>query len=439
MKGYFESETDQNPTIEGSADRSTATTAAVRAPAGGLNWLHTAFSGPHGLQPALRRAIETLPKRPANAHDLAKHLQADSSMVWKLWEMAYAGSPEQAAAAMFGKVGLSRLLAKLVTRGADPAAADRAKATFARLEDAIARHAGDMGTLKMMIERGGENALTPQDKYAKLMFDAARYKLGLQTKAIVKTMVLEPSAFEGFIDRTTIWHVEQLCTLAPTPFHCLSHANPERMSDDNGKWRLRDGMRETLGSVQPGEIPEGMHELPVIEEMTRLNGRSIWREIHQGGEEVRVSGGPLGWEGAANICTGSRATAHHAQYQYLSESWMAFGNRISIPADFLILELYVHDQEVQSGFLPKARLYEMPSSGGPPRLYATGESLGQVEHYRPGLSRPDLPEVSGFQQLKAVAQASACNSLDLMHLFRWRVPYPVIGLDYVLVVGAVDD
>lgn len=109
-----------------------------------------------------------------------------------------------------------------------------------------------------------------------------------------------------------------------------------------------------------------------------------------------------------------------------------------VPTELLVIEFYVSDAEFEAGLHPTPRVYDLLHSerGFPGTAIDIGRVAAGLEHYTPGAKRPLVEEVRAYATILDTFERKLPSGLDRMHLFRWRVPYPIVDTNYALCADA---
>ncbi len=383
------------------------------------------------VQEALRQAIEDCPQRPAKSGQLAKLLRLDSASTWRIWQTAYSDNEQEAILHLVGDSAMERFLQALHARGsAGEAQCNTVRGALCEFKDVVDEHVGDVNTLKLMIARATPSIFNG-DRYSKAMFDSMRYRVGVYGRTTAKIAVQVASQFDGLIDTAEIRLREGVRTLEDNGTYLLNVEEFRETRNSDPRWHMMACLKEPLGQIDPdAEVPEGATPLPVLPEVTRLNGRSVWTRSEGGTDRYFMSGGFAGARGETSVAFGTMIRAYAPSFGPLSETGV--GTEPFIPFENQLVEFYVNDAQVRAGLVPAARLYELMYSDSPfpGRLIRT--EAGVIEHYKPGLARPAPQEVAGHAAATRALEQVIGQSFSELHLYRWRVRYPIVGVHYAL-------
>lgn len=390
------------------------------------------------LQSWLRSAIETLPRRASSAGELSRLLGLDRSSVWRIWGAVYSDSPADAGAALSGEAALKRFVEALVSHGTAASAAAAFSARYAEFTQCALAGFGDLATARIVLSRASPQAFLGDSRMAVQAFDAARFRQGVQVAASLRIAARGRSQFENLVDGLQARHFEGLMTLGGGDSHLLQR---RQIFAANSDW---EPPRSTVvASVPVGEspeasdhsetIPRGARPTPIVSRGTSLNGRSVWQiDRDRSTVETRVSGGVCGCEGRSNICMAEVMQAHEAMFPHTP--FVGLAAEQLVPAELLVIEYYVEDAEVRAGLIPTPRVYDvLHANGGFPGMPVDiGESYARVEHYAPGTKRPSVEEIRAYSTIVNELEGALGRPFGAMHMFRWRVAYPMVDANYSL-------
>lgn len=390
------------------------------------------------LQSWLRSAIETMPRRAGSAGELSRLLGLDRSSVWRIWGAVYSDSPADAGAALSGEAALKRFVEALVSCGTAPSAAAAFTAQYTEFTQCALTGFGDLATARIALSRASPQAFLGNSRLAVQAFDAARFRQGVQVAASLRIAVRARSQFENLVDGLQARHFEGLMTLGVADSHLLQRRQVFSANSD------QDPLRSTVfASVSVGEssdapeqfeaIPPGTRPAPLVALGTNLNGRSVWQvDRDRSTVETRVSGGVCGLEGRSNICMAEVLQAHEAMFPHTP--FVGLAAEQLIPAELLVIEYYVEEAEVRAGLIPTPRIYDvLHANGGFPGMPVDiCESYATVEHYTPGTRRPNVEEIRAYPTIVNELESAMERTFGEMHMFRWRVAYPMVDANYAL-------
>ncbi len=384
------------------------------------------------VQVALRQAIEDCPERPGKAGQLAKHLGLDGTSTWRIWQVAYADTERDAILHLGGETALERFLAALVSRGVADRLCENVRHALREFRQLVDQQVGDVNTLKLMVERSGDSAFNG-DRYAKSLYDAMRYRYGVYGRSVILMNVRLPSQFDGLVDVVEVRAYQGVRTLQDGTTHMLaSRLNFEQRGTP--QWHDMAHVYEPLGQPdKQADIPPDAEAYPFLPAVSRMNGRSLWSKSTS--REVYISGGRAGAVGESSVVLATRLPAYTPQYH--TTPAVGVGMQQHFPFESQVLEFYVNDEQVQAGLVPGARVYD-PEYGD--RTFPgkfIGEARDAVEHHRPGRPRSTPEEIERYDLMTQEAERTIGRPLSELHLFRWRVKYPVVRINYSLCTDAI--
>ncbi len=390
------------------------------------------------LQEALRQAIHSLRTPCRTPAELAKLLELDRTSAWRVWQAAFAASPEESALAISGETAVARFLDAVERHGREPGAVGDARASLGRFVDAVSSEIGDAATLKMILA-AADSQIFDDARSMRLLHDAARLRVGAEADASLRINVRAMSQFEGLIDLASATVYSGLRTLrAGTPC-VLSTRSLYVMNTaaENPQFRTTVFSRRPLGDAQ-GEaapdaaMPGGATPIPVLEAASDLNGRSLW-EIEAGGRAYAcASGGRTGKRGESSICYGDILPA--STTTFAAYDWMATGVDVCVPTETLVMDMYLSQEEHALGFVHEPRVYEHVHGerAGWGTRHIGPAYPGRFEHFVPGQPRPVMPEFAAYAAIAGRIEEQLGVALDRFHLFRWRMSVPIVNTSVLI-------
>lgn len=390
------------------------------------------------LQSWLRTAIEAMPRRASSAGELSRLLGLDRSSVWRIWGAVYSESPADAGAALSGEAALKRFIEALVSHGTEPSAAAMFTARYTEFMQCALAGFGDLATARIALSRASPRAFLGDSRLAVQAFDAARFRQGMQVATSMRIAVRAQSQFENLVDSLHARHFEGLMTLGDADSHLLQRRQILAADSDREPPRSTVYTSVPVGGdaetpEQSEAIPPGARPTPLVARATNLNGRSVWQiDRDRSTIETRVSGGVCGLGGQSNICMAEVLQAQEAMFPHTP--FVGLAAEHLVPAELLVIEFYIEEAEVRSGLIPTPRVYDVfHANGGFPGMPVDiGESCASVEHYTPGTKRPRVEEIRAYPTIVRELEGALERLFGEMHLFRWRVPYPMVDANYSL-------
>ncbi|MEL6797068.1 MAG: hypothetical protein AAFO89_09640 [Planctomycetota bacterium] len=296
------------------------------------------------LRRTLRQSFERLPSKPRSAVELARAIGLENSPAWRLWKAAFEEPIEVGASHMVGRVALTRaanLIAKQL--GSDAVAEDlvHAHESFAA---ATKTFAGDDATFRMMLDSAIADSESSDRRFAKLMFDAARYRIGGQIEESYHCVVVTASAVEGFADIVTISASHGIQRLRAGSALPIARRSAWRFASPNPSETepTERPLRNTFRPVDPASDHDVSAAGPpcLIPSATQLRGAELER-VESGSEVVlQLVGGPLGLPGRSSVATGEVLECATAIPS--SEHALKFGVRPHLPMLSMVFDIFVH-------------------------------------------------------------------------------------------------
>ena len=377
------------------------------------------------VRTAFAAILDGLPKRAARAHEVSKAFGIHEKLGWQVANVVYEPDPFVAARHLPGPTSLKRFLDAARTRHIRGELIEAAEQALAEFQKLIERHAGDRGSLDLMlIGCAGDAAYTAHIAQRKAWFAAGSHIWGVQAKARVMTDFLFPSARSDWFDVAYFNGYMKLRRMRPAVRWEITRSKPET---DDGSERSKC-KREPLDielakSEQTGSPPLVKrfcsHPLPRIERMEAPNGFI---------KDILVEG-PIGETGSLNCFTGE--VLRDVALRFRTEhDWMWYASAtMRTPCEVLILDQFIHE-DLFGPIRPKLYVYsdmtDAPRSPITQRVHERLPVHETVQHLGKGLSGIRTPDAPSYTEMVRYAFNRLGWDPTQFFVYRVRMEYPPV-------------
>ncbi len=374
------------------------------------------------IQDSLAALAATLPGVPSRPQELARVLQLDKSLAWKVHRIMQSHDPFAAARLVPGSAAAA-ILADAARRHASDEHADAIAGAFHAFDGLVERHAGDRGTFDLLVSGFAPDGKREIDvSHRKSAFVGNSAILGLHSRVTNIITIIQPAADESRLDMVKAGVVHNLRRLrpdVPTPV-----------------WRVRHHTADSQLVARRGEPLEPPVRVPGADIHVPLLGRfsselpSPLRAINMpsGLIDIELAPGDVGDTGALTLVFAEIYRDIADRYADPDDRFYDIIHRPYIPTEVLVQDLLI-----RRGTFPHVRpelaVYHMfdPALelGAPlPERYrlpmdAAVERMGEGRAF---FRSQDLPQYPAL--LTHVFQAAGWNPAGF-DLYRVRTPYPI--------------
>lgn len=299
----------------------------------------------------LQRALETLLTLSAagssSATELARMLNLETTLAWRIWRLVQARSPQEAAGFVVGTAALEKLLTACRKAGADGAELAAVRSAHGAYRDFVQRCAGDESTLRDMLATGADGNT---ENINRRMFEANCLRTGVQAAAQLRCCIMHPGSLEGIGSAAVIDLYSDVWWLrgaGEAVFRVVRLFHTHAPEDPGAPvlhlaTPLDPGVtRDPAERARPG--------LPLIAPFCVGDATVVERNAVGGSMVYTMQPAGIGRDRTTTLCFGE--IQHDCVLPLAEDPQMIFSTASMIPAELLVLEVYVHAAQVQAGFV----------------------------------------------------------------------------------------
>ena len=359
--------------------------------------------------------IASLPGPPATPAEFASALGLDRSLAWRLWRLAYAPTEAERAYHVPGAAAMRRFLLAGERAGASPGAVAAVRPAFERFERWVGEQAGDRETLRMMLDAGGDG----ERRFERLMFDAARYRLGVQVDAALRKYFVFPDEMENTVSAVNVILMERIRRLRPDARPVVA----QRQAIFTGSPSAGTRIEHLRVALDPAGGEPSEEAAPVVAALTR--NASIERSVAGGMIEDRLAPGAVGASGEGTLCTGELIRAYAPRLPFYDS--LAFTALVTLPCRLTVFELAMHRELVAHGFEPVLRVRDRLMAGPGSGAVDLGCPL-RLSGVRSVETADPPPGVRGYQALQDFVHERIDLATDSFVTFRVTAEHAPLGV-----------
>jgi hypothetical protein len=301
-----------------------------------------------GLQTALRG----LGLGDASPTEVGKRLGLDKSLAWKLTQVAHSADAGMILEQLPGVSALRIFVSALERRSVRAEVIGAVQAGADRIENAIARHAGDRATLELLLDSVGGRRKARLETSRKLAFRGNSGIWGLQARARVQVWAMYPNADDpDWVDVAMVGGWVDFRRLRAGTRWSLFRRTLERPASEAGG--------------APVEIPldpRSDRDLMLLPDFCDGNLPDILPVVGDGATAYEIGPTPVGNTGAFNCYLGAISPRNGSRYGESPGDCARMFAHISAPTEQLHAELYIH-RDLGLGCLSTASIYGSMSPG----------------------------------------------------------------------------
>ncbi|HRX87487.1 MAG TPA: hypothetical protein P5572_20875 [Phycisphaerae bacterium] len=390
----------------------------------------------------LQRAVETLLNLAAgpcsSATELARALDIETTLAWRMWRLMQARSADEASGFVVGTTALQKVLTACRRSGADETLTTAVREAHQGYRDFVRRAAGDEATLRDMLASADDEGGSA-DGVNRRVFNANCLRLGVQAASQLRCCIMHPGSLDGIGSAAVIDMFSDVWWLRGTGeavfrvvrlFH--THA-PE----DPGAPVLH--LATPLDPTQANAgADRSRPALPLISSFCTGDATVVDRNAIGGSMIYTMKPAAVGRDRTTTLCFGE--IQHDCVLPLAEDPQMIFSTASMIPAEMLVLEVYVHADQVAAGFVFRPLITDvmfraLETGLWAPRVEpaAIGGTFAAIEP----TPLVDSPIKSArYRELIKYAFERIGMKREHFHCYRLRLPAPQLGLMVSLMAGS---
>jgi hypothetical protein len=285
-------------------------------------------------QSASTALLEALPSYPRTSQELAKQLDVDKNLAWKVLRLVQERDGLAAGRFVLGTQALGILMRAAAAQGVPSGVIDRLREAGAAFERVVRTHAGDRQSMDMMLSGAGD---TPDEStemgLRRAAFRSMSYFAGVQARTQLQAFVIGPSASEGRVDGVSLRALVDLRRVRAGAPVVVGRS----VCTDDGGVVLPPGGLETLDDgVRPGEMPliSGFCSKPLPRFRRVMGERGFLEDV--------LDEGPVGNTAAITVTSGEVLRSLAPRSQAPGHERAELVTRVRTPVETLVADLLVH-------------------------------------------------------------------------------------------------
>lgn len=284
-----------------------------------------------GLQGALIELYRVVGADPARPQDVSRQFSLNKNLTWKVARIIAAQDAFDAVSVIPGPGGLEILLEAMGRAGAPAATLDRVREATSAFDRMIEVHTGDRNTLELVLDSAGRGR--PMEMSRKLAFRGNSGIWGIQAGVRVTAYFMAPTKGDNsLLDLGMLAGLTRIRRLRPVarwPVFQVREYNDDGSSTGR---RRRESLEPHQGvSSHPWMVRSLCAGLPEVH-LTQRGDTTIYE----------LGEGPVGLTGECSCFFGFTDTALVPRYRTPSNSVGEFVSSVSIPAEALQFDIFVH-------------------------------------------------------------------------------------------------
>ncbi|MBS0189333.1 MAG: hypothetical protein JSS51_14810 [Planctomycetes bacterium] len=284
------------------------------------------------LQSALLELYRAVGADPARPQDVSRQFNLNKNLTWKVARIIAASDGYEAIPLIPGPGGLEILLSAMGKGEAPADKLERVRTAAKEFDRMVEVHTGDRNTLELVLDSAGGGR--PMEMSRRLAFRGNSGIWGIQAGVRVTTYFMAPNRHDpAMLDLATLAGLTRIRRLRPVERWPVFQVR-EYNDDGSATGRRR---RESL------ERHEGVSSHPWILG-SLCSGALPTMHLTQRGDTTiyELGEGPVGRTGECSCFFGFTDTAEVPRYRDASNTVGEFVSSVSIPAEALLFDLFIH-------------------------------------------------------------------------------------------------
>lgn len=368
------------------------------------------------LRSALDAMLRAAGADPELPQEMASHLGVSRNLTWKASRVIRGKDMTESLQQLPGAEGLDVLIRAALRAGAPVQTSERLREARAALDGVVETHAGDWGTLELMVD-GLANASSERLlRSRRLAFEGLSGIWGIQAQARVIAFFLVPSRQDpdrldigmagGMVGVRRLRPCVRWPIFRPSWYRCPAapaEPAPGEIAMDPG-WKPDDGPQLLPDLCSPNMPP--VH-------LTR----------DAGGWAYTVEPGPVGNTGAFDVFFGTIWPAADSRYRSPADESGDLFSGIPVPVETLQIDAFIHesvDLPPDPEVIARGHLDAANAGLEPQRIPLAERPVAMAA----SLAALQTPAVPRYAELVHLAASRIGSSLDRFRVVRLNVAYP---------------
>lgn len=304
------------------------------------------------IRDALHTLVASLSAIPLRPQELARILDLDKSLAWKVHRIMQSNDPFAAARLVPGSAGVA-ILAGAVRKHCSDDLADAVADAFADFEALIERHAGDRGAFDILLSGFAPDGKRDIDvSHRKSAYLGNSAIIGLHSKFTNILTILQPASDDSRLDMVKVGVVHNLRKLrpgVPTPIWRVCHHTADR--------QLLPRTGEPIDP--PVGVPDTDLQVPLLDRFsTELPSPLRAVAMPNGIVNIELTAGDVGDTGAVTLVIAEIYRDIAPRYASPDDRWYDIIHRPYIPTETLAQDLLIR-RGTFPGVAPELGVYQM--------------------------------------------------------------------------------
>lgn len=381
------------------------------------------------LRGALTELLTAVGANPTAPQDISRSFGLNKNLTWKVSKIIQSGDSYSAYPHLPGAGGLDIFLKALRSSGAPQRQVDATRQAFADFEQMVRYHAGDRGTLELMLDSLAEGGLQsrPLEVSRKLAFRGNCGIWGIHAKTRLTTFFLAPNEEDpGCNDAVFLTGLVRLRRFRPDATWPLIQ---RQLVDDSGE---AIPLPEEIAIDPAYQESDGPKLLSAFcsSPIPKIRGVEIPKGVLYQLEE-----GPVGNRGAADVYYGTGIKGVVPRYASPANSHGEFNAILNAPVESLHFDIFVH-QDLALPERPKPILIGRMTGGSAlPNARRVDELLPiseEVQEISGGLNAVATPLVARYPDMCEAVYRRMGWDPAAFTCYRLVLEYPPIPASVIL-------
>jgi len=280
------------------------------------------------IKAAVRELCEAAGVDPLKPQEVGRQLKLNKNLTWKFARILLEEDALDAAPMLPGPEGLAIYLRAFAAAGASERLLERLRSAIAAFDAMVDRHFGGRADFELVLDglRSGANL----EQSRRLAFRGAAAVFGVQAAARVTAQILVPSKVDPSVADIGLLvglvGLRRLRPIAKLPvFRSIIRSSTE----------LPPSRPLITG-------PDGASADFLVRDFSSIPAAGVSRTEVDGRLTIELNGGPIGRIGEADLFFGSVAERVYARTGSRDDPFAQFITSVSIPAEALVSDLFVH-------------------------------------------------------------------------------------------------
>jgi hypothetical protein len=379
------------------------------------------------VRSAFSAVVSALPQHVTRASELQRALGIDKMLAWRIYNVLQLSDPYAAALYVPGNTGV-KLFLRAAERSGVPAEITRPAAdAVAQFDRLVRTHAGDRGSLEMLLAAHSDQVRAETDiGYRRMLFRGNSYLWGASARVQLRLSFVNFSAAPGELDIATLRGFIGLQRIRPNMSWVIGHA----VCVDDAGGRPQEPILEPLyDPCQPDPVAARIflsEPLPHLRCVLLPDGEYVYELLP----------GPVGRTGAVKCVSGEVIRRAASYRRSETNEWAMYAALVRTPVEVLVFDYFLHHKiygRVNPDLLVHGvfgRVEHRGSYVGDVGRLPVLERIEYVGRASAVVHTPDVPQYAEMVRFVFDRLGWDAASFDV---YRLRMEYPVMPSDVKIV------